>query len=46
MSDDAKKHLLEYLQEAREALVAWGAHVQRLINGETFGAEVVPLRRA
>ena len=32
--------------EAREALVAWGAHVQRLIDGDTAGAEVVPLRRA
>ena len=32
--------------EAREALVAWGAHVQRLLDGDTAGAEVVPLRRA
>jgi integrase len=32
--------------EAREALVAWGAHVQRLIDGDSAGAEVVPLRRA
>ena len=32
--------------EAREALVAWGAHVQRLLDGESRGAEVVPLRRA
>ena len=27
-------------------LSAWGAHVQRLIDGDTAGAEVVPLRRA
>ena len=32
--------------EAREALAAWGAHVQRLLDGDTAGAEVVPLRRA
>lgn len=30
--------------EAREALAAWGAHVERLLTGST-GAEVVPLRR-
>jgi hypothetical protein len=35
-----------YVEEAREALAAWGAHVQRLIDGSTTGAEVVPLRRA
>jgi len=30
--------------EAREALTAWGAHIERLVTGAK-GAEVVPLRR-
>ena len=32
--------------EAREALAAWGAHLQRLLDGNVASAEVVPLRRA
>ena len=39
-----QRHTFE--DEAREALDAWGAHVQRLIDGRATGAEVVPLRRA
>jgi hypothetical protein len=35
-----------YVEEAREALAAWGAHVQQLIDGDTAGAEIVPLRCA
>jgi hypothetical protein len=35
-----------FVEEAREALAAWGAHVQRLIDGGRSGAEIVPLRRA
>jgi integrase len=32
--------------EAREALALWGAHLQRLLDGASATAEVVPLRRA
>ena len=32
--------------EAREALAAWAAHLQRLLDEDTASAEVVPLRRA
>jgi len=39
-----QRHRFE--DEAREALTAWGAHLQRLIDGDTASAEVVPLRRA
>jgi integrase len=35
-----------YVEEAREALAAWGAHVRRLLDGDASSAEVVPLRRA
>jgi hypothetical protein len=31
--------------EAREALATWGAHLQRLLDGNGAMAEVVPLRR-
>jgi integrase len=34
-----------FADEAREALMVWGAHLQRLLDGAE-GAEVVPLRRA
>ena len=36
----------KFAEEAREALVAWGAHLQRLIDGDHQHAEGVPLRRA
>jgi integrase len=39
-----QRHRFE--DEAREALTAWGAHLQRLIEGSTASAKVVPLRRA
>ena len=32
--------------EAREALVAWAAHLERLIQGAAAGAAVVPIRRS
>ena len=32
--------------KAREALAAWAAHLQRLLDEDTASAEVVPLRRA
>jgi integrase len=32
--------------EAREALIAWGDHLQRLIDGNSKDAEGVPVRRA
>ena len=36
----------QFHDEAREALAAWGAHMQRLIDTNIASAEVVPLRRA
>ena len=39
-----QRHRFE--DEAREALTAWGAHLQRRLAGDTASAKVVPLRRA